>query len=178
MNRIYRLTMTAAWLAAAITATAAHAAEPQDDDATEVDLPATASAAGVSAATPAATPASQPAGHLVELPAGLGDFCFFAHLPPADQKYEVVKKLKVGKGTYGGVNDILPKLAENARTRGADAIIEYGGSQRFGFWPWRMVRPVVRGVAVKWTEPKSVDCEAIGGTKLSTILTTNQAPEK
>jgi hypothetical protein len=86
--------------------------------------------------------------------------------------------VKIGKGSYGGVNDILPKLAEYARLRGADAIIEYTGSQRFGFWPWRLVRPVVRGVAVQWTEPKTVNCEAIGGTKLSTILSTNLPPER
>jgi hypothetical protein len=136
--------------------------DTQAADAAEVDLTPTAAAAG-----------NRP----IELPSGLGDFCFFAHLPPADQKYTVVKKLKVGKGTYGGVSDILPKLAENARTRGADAIIEYSGAQHFGFWPWRMVRPVVHGVAVKWTG-STPDCEASGGTKLSTILSTNQAPEK
>jgi hypothetical protein len=86
--------------------------------------------------------------------------------------------LKVGKGTYGGVNDILPKLAKYAQMRGADAIIDYTGSQRFGFWPWRLVRPVVRGIAVKWTDDKKVDCQAIGGTKLSTIMSTNLPPER
>jgi hypothetical protein len=168
MSRILEATLLAAWLA---TGMAAHAAQSQTDNADAQ----TGDAAEVDLAPSAAPNASN---RPVELPAGLGDFCFFAHLPPADQKYTVVKKLKVGKGTYGGVSDILPKLAENARMRGADAIIEYGGAQHFGFWPWRMVRPVVHGIAVKWTDSKPVDCEAAGGTTLSTILSTNQAPEK
>lgn len=106
----------------------------------------------------------------------LSEFCFFSEVPPADKKYTVIKKLKLGKGTYGGVKDILPKFAAKARQLGADAIIEYSGGQRFGFWPWRAVRPVVRGVAVKWADPKGSDCKAIGGTTLQTILATDQAP--
>jgi hypothetical protein len=108
----------------------------------------------------------------------MSDFCFFAETPPADQKYTVVKKLKVGKGTYGGVKDILPKLADHARKQGADAIMNYTGSQRFGFFPWRMVRPVVRGVAIKWTDPKKPDCAAMGGSTLQAILASDKAPEK
>jgi hypothetical protein len=146
-------------------------AETQTDDSAEVEV-----APGAAPNAPNAS--NGRTGQPVELPSGLGDFCFFAHLPPADQKYTVVKKLKVGKGTYGGVTDILPKLAENTRSRGADAIIEYGGAQHFGFWPWRMVRPVVHGIAVKWTGSAPVNCEAAGGTTLSTILSTNLAPEK
>jgi hypothetical protein len=180
MNTIQRSILLAALFATgmAVSATPAQAdnqtqTEPQADDSAEVEVaPAPATAPNAPTASNGHT--AQP----VELPSGLGDFCFFAHLPSADQKYTVVKKLKVGKGTYGGVTDILPKLAENARSRGADAIIEYGGSQHFGFWPWRMVRPVVHGIAVKWTGPAPVNCEAAGGTTLSTILSTNQAPEK
>jgi hypothetical protein len=179
MNTIQRSMLLAALFATgmAASATPAQAAKQAETEAdTQADDSAEIEVAPVTAPNAADAPNGH-AGQPVELPSGLGDFCFFAHLPPADQKYTVVKKLKVGKGTYGGVSDILPKLAENARTRGADAIIEYSGAQHFGFWPWRMVRPVVRGVAVKWTG-STPDCEASGGTKLSTILSTNQAPEK
>lgn len=106
----------------------------------------------------------------------LANFCFFAGTPPADVKYAVVKKLKVSKGTYGGVKDILPKFAGHAKKIGADAIIDYTGSQRFGFWPWRMVRPVVRGTAVKWSGTLGKDCTAMGGTTLSTILSADKPP--
>ena len=141
------------------TANAAHSAELASDASTDAEIePSTGSTSAVN------------------LPGGLGDFCFFARLPPASQKYKVIKNVKIGKGTYGSVQDILPKMAEYAQLRGADAIVEYAGSQRFGFWPWRMVRPVVRGVAVQWTDPKPATCESVGGTKLSTILSSGQPP--
>lgn len=106
----------------------------------------------------------------------VANFCFFSGNPPADAKYAVIKKLKVGKGTYGGVKDILPKFAGYAQKVGADAIIGYTGSQRFGFWPWRMVRPVVRGVAIKWSDTQGRDCIAMGGTTLKAILATDKPP--
>lgn len=109
-------------------------------------------------------------------PAVLGNFCFFAGTPASDFKYTVIRKLKVGKGTYGGVKDLLPKFAGYAQSHGADAIINYTGSQRFGFWPWRMVRPVVRGTAIKWANPAAKDCAAMGGTTLSTILASDKPP--
>ncbi|MFM0000652.1 hypothetical protein PQR57_06465 [Paraburkholderia dipogonis] len=158
-TRHTELRLIAALLAIGITASPTHAAESSAEATSETELNTTAA------------PHSA-----VNLPGGLGDFCFFAHLPPASQKYRIIKDLKIGKGTYGSVEDILPKMAEYAQVRGADAIVEYTGSQRFGFWPWRMVRPVVRGVAVQWTEPKPPGCESIGGTKLSTILSSGQPP--
>ena len=109
-------------------------------------------------------------------PNDVANFCFFSGTPPADAKYTVIKKLKVGKGSYGGVKDILPKFAGHAQKVGADAIISYTGSQRFGFWPWRMVRPVVRGVAIKWSDTQSRDCAAMGGTTLKTMLATDKPP--
>lgn len=109
----------------------------------------------------------------------VGDFCFFPGLPPADLKYRVVKKIKLGKGTYGSVRDILPALAQRAQTLGADAIINYAGSQRFGFFPWRFVRPVARGTAVQWLDPahsQAHECTNIGGTTLDAILEANKSP--
>lgn len=160
------IAVSVAALIAALTTGAAHAnanaTEPASDAASEVEL----------------NLGTQPAHPVADLPSSLGDFCFFAGLPPAEQKYKIIKNVKIGKNSYGGVRDVLPKMAEYARLRGADAIVEYNGSQRFGFWPWRMVRPVVRGVAVQWTEPKPAGCEAIGGTKLSTILSSDQPPAK
>ena len=51
----------------------------------------------------------------------------------------------------------------DAKAAGADAVIHYNGSQRFGFWPWRFVRPVVTGTAIKWEPARDVDCAAAGG---------------
>jgi hypothetical protein len=83
---------------------------------------------------------------------------------PTTTQYTVVKQLKVGKGSYGSVDEAITMLAAKARKAGADAVINYTGSQRFGFWPWRFVHPVVRGTAVKWASGPAFDCTASGGT--------------
>lgn len=125
-----------------------------------------------------ASPSEEGAGAAARQPsAELGKLCFFASKPAANVKYTVVKRLKVAKGTYGGVRDILPKFASYAQMHGADAIIDYTGSQRFGFWPWRMVRPVVRGTAIKWSGPPDQGCAALGGSTLETILATDMPPQ-
>lgn len=104
--------------------------------------------------TPAVTTAQAP----VNTP-----ICLIEGTPSADQ-YKIIKKVKVAKGIYGGFEEIKPKLAEAAREHGADVVINYNQSQRFGFWPWRVVRPVLSGTAVKWNKP--VNCSALGGTEI------------
>lgn len=108
--------------------------------------------------------------------ASLGSFCFIAGRPVADQKFTVVRKLKLGKQTYGSVRDILPAFASRAKALGANAMINYTGSQRFGFLPWRMVRPVVRGTAVKMPGLPGADCAAVGGMTLDTLM--SQVPKE
>ncbi len=107
-----------------------------------------------------------------------GNFCLFAGTPPAEFKYTVVRTLKLGRETYGGVKDVLPAFVAAGRAAGADAIIDYAGSQRFGFFPWRVIRPVLRGTAVKWDSKVAVDCEKMGGMTMSAIIATNKAPQK
>ena len=96
---------------------------------------------------------------------------------PSDVPHQVIRKLKVAKGTYGGVKELLPTLVQEALADKADAIVDYNSSQRFGFWPWRVVRPVVTGTAVRWSEKPRKSCEAMGGVRLEVILTTNRSPE-
>lgn len=107
-----------------------------------------------------------------------GNFCMFSGSPPSDYKFKVVKEVKVAKGAYGPVTQILPAFVAEAKTAGADAVINYAGSQRFGFFPWRLVRPVVRGTAVKFEGADPIDCAKMGGTTLSNIISANKAPEK
>lgn len=93
------------------------------------------------------------------MPASLNGVCLIRGVPAAT--YTFIKDVKVAKGSYGSANLLLPELVEMAKEVGGDAIVEYSGSQRFGFWPWRLVRPVVYGKAVKWTDPSKVDCAAL-----------------
>ena len=92
-----------------------------------------------------------------------GGVCLFTGDAPPDYTYTTLKELEYGKGSYGSVNDLLPQVVADAKAVGADAIIHYNGAQHFGFFPWRFVRPVVTGVAVKWTPARDVDCAGAGG---------------
>lgn len=83
---------------------------------------------------------------------------------PSAEHYKSIKRIKAAKGTYGGFEEVKPKLAIVARKYGADVVINYHQSQRFGFWPWRIVRPVLTGTAVKWNTP--FNCAALGGKEI------------
>jgi hypothetical protein len=148
---------------------------------------AAASAVAPAAAAPASASERTAAGDapgpseeeiLAARPLEFGQFCLFAGTPPSDFPFTVIKKLKVGKQTYGSVKDVLPELVEQARSAGADAIVSYNGSQRFGFFPWRLVRPVATGTAVKWNVPALKDCKALGGTTVAEVLIANKPPAR
>lgn len=90
--------------------------------------------------------------------------CLLSGMPSSDVKYKVIRKVKYAKNGYGNINSVLPIIISQAQSLGADAIIDYNGGHRFGFWPWQFVRPVVRGVAVTWDSPSDINCEGMGGT--------------
>ena len=89
--------------------------------------------------------------------------CAIKGTPDASQ-FQIKKRIKVAKGTYGSVTELYPRFAERAHQVGGNVVINYNASQRFGFWPWRVVRPVMWGTAVKWNTP--VDCKALGGVEI------------
>lgn len=105
------------------------------------------------------------------------DLCVFDNGAPSDMPHQKLADLKVAKQSYGGVKELLPALVQQALAQKADAIVDYNSSQRFGFWPWRLVRPVVTGKAIRWNEAPRKSCEAMGGVRMETILTTNKSPE-
>jgi hypothetical protein len=78
-------------------------------------------------------------------------------------KYALLKSLLLERQTYGGVQPLTMQLVGQARLVHADAIINYNGAQHFGFWPWRVVRPVVSGDAVRIENPEAFDCAKLGG---------------
>ncbi|MFT6908589.1 MAG: hypothetical protein ACJAS1_005291 [Oleiphilaceae bacterium] len=102
--------------------------------------------------------------------------CLISGVPSSDIKYTVITQLKYAKNGYGNINSVLPIIVKQAQSLGADAIIDYNGGHRFGFWPWQFIRPVVRGTAVTWDSPNDIDCKALGGTfdtQLKGSLTTD-----
>jgi len=134
--------------------------------------------AGAADAPPIAAAASAAASAPTADKADKADMCFYTNALPPELKYSVVaSKLKASKGTYGSVREMLPRLAAEVRESGGDAVFHYNGSQRFGFWPWRMTHPVVTGAALKWAAGQPVpDCEATGGELMSKIIATTLAP--
>ena len=83
---------------------------------------------------------------------------------PDSSQFQLKKRIKVAKGTYGSVVELYPRFAERAHQVGGNVVINYNASQRFGLWPWRFVRPVMWGKAVKWNTP--VDYKALGGIEI------------
>jgi len=105
------------------------------------------------------------------------EICLFTGVPPSDLTYTTLKQIKIGKGSFGSVVDILPNFAHKAEELEADAVINYAGTQRFGFWPWRIIRPVARGQAIKWDSAVKPECSEAGGTTISTVISTRTAPK-
>jgi len=104
------------------------------------------------------------------------DICLVTGTPPTDIKYEKIQKIDIRKGTYGSVTGILPAFADKADSLGANAVVNYKGSQRFGFWPWRFVRPVVTGEAVNLHLDNGKTCQDIGGATVKRVIETNKEP--
>ena len=89
--------------------------------------------------------------------------CVMKGAPPPPVQYALVKQFLIGKQTYGGVEPLTVRVVNMARHSYADAVINFSASQRFGFWPWRFIRPVVRGDAVQIRNPEVFNCRALGG---------------
>ena len=153
-------------------ACAAHAA---DEPAAAPAVPA-ASAPEAAASMPAA-PAIDAARMGKMKPEDAG-FCLYGALPTGGAKYTPLHAVRTGRETYGGVTDELPRFVETAKATGGDAVIHYNGAQRFGFWPWRLVRPVLTGTPIKWVDQPAPDCVASGGVTFAGVMASNKEPPR
>ena len=146
---------------------------------------ATARAADDAASAPAgATPpeaaasvSANQAARLAKMKPELAGFCLYGGAPGGDARYTALAPVKTSRETYGSVLDELPRFVETSKAAGADAVIKYNGAQHFGFWPWRLVRPLLTGVPIKWDGP-APDCTASGGQTFATVMNSNKEPPK
>jgi len=99
-----------------------------------------------------------------------GNICLFSGEPKPGVVFELKKNVKLGKGTYGSVKDILPGFAELVLSRGGNAVINYVGSQRFNILPWRIIRPVARGRAIHITDNHGMSCAEMGGITIQDAM--------
>ena len=90
--------------------------------------------------------------------------CLMAGGLPDSVQRAPVGTIAATKRTYGGTDEVLRAIADEARKFGADAVINLQADQRFkGPLPWRVTSPTGRGDAVRITSP-DFTCE---GGKLS-----------
>lgn len=94
-----------------------------------------------------------------------GPVCLLAGAPPSGTKYEAVGRIVATKRSYGSVDELFPAMARQARSLGAEAIINLQSDQRFkGPLPWRVTSPTGDGVAIKLqAESPKLDCMTAGG---------------
>ena len=87
--------------------------------------------------------------------------CIFDYTPNIE--YSSIKYYKSGSNLIGPVSRVMPKFLNYADRLDGNTIINFEGKQKFGFWPWRLVRPVVYGTAVEWEAKSDASCKQLGG---------------
>jgi uncharacterized protein YbjQ (UPF0145 family) len=96
-----------------------------------------------------------------------GPVCLLAGDLPEGVHFTLIGRVKATKGTYGGVDNLMRPMADEARRVGADAITHLQADQRFkGPLPWRYNAPTGDGPAVKLEDSTAFDCAQAGGQLL------------
>ena len=80
-------------------------------------------------------------------------------LPP--DKYELIQTIEVGKVFYGSSTGVKETMADQARSVGADAVIEVKTWQQPSGWSWSA--PHGSGKAVKFKEMSRDQIQQLGG---------------
>lgn len=93
------------------------------------------------------------------------EFCAFEDFPQG-VPFKVLGVVKAAKGTYGGADYLRPIIQEKVNAKGGNAVANYHEGQRFGFWPWRMIRPVASGDAITILNTRGKSCADMGGYTL------------
>jgi len=168
-----KVALSCALLMSVCAAQAQQSYEPKEVPGLE-NLPAQ-NAATVEKEVPAPAPTAAPAGKARK--AEIDEFCLFKDSPPADIKFRTLGEVKHAKGTYGPAKDIVPVVVSKATAMGANAIANYSGAQHFGFFPWRLARPIVHGTAITLLSDTPLKCSELGGTTVSKVMETGVGPE-
>ena len=143
------------------------------------DPAAPAAASAPQAAMPAPAVSGGDPARMARIKPELAGFCLYGNVPAGDAKYTALPQTKTSRETYGSVTDELPRFVETAKAAGGDAVIHYNGGQHFGFWPWRLVRPIVSGTPIKWADGQPApDCEASGGVPFAKVMASNKEPPR
>lgn len=91
-----------------------------------------------------------------------GPVCLLTSPVAPDVKHSYVGEIEAGKQWYGGTDELLPLIADEARKLGSNAVISVKVGQTLGLWAW--ARPVGSGKAIKIEDFKAFNCQSSGGT--------------
>ena len=80
---------------------------------------------------------------------------------PSGIKHKVLGQVESSKQWYGGIEEILVNMGNEARRIGADAVVSMTAGQKMGFFAW--ARPVGVGMGVKLENRSDLNCVALGG---------------
>ncbi len=90
-----------------------------------------------------------------------GPVCLLPGPLPAEVESTLLGRARSSQHWYGGYAGVHAGVAQAARDRGADAVVDLHSRQRMGFIAF--ARPDAYGWAVKLKDPSSFDCIALGG---------------
>ena len=93
-----------------------------------------------------------------------GPVCLLAGAAPDHVTVTRVGRIVATKRSYGGSDQLMKPIADEARSIGANAVLYLQTDQKFkGPLPWRVVSPSGQGIAVRAV---GLDCAAAGGVSL------------
>ncbi len=81
---------------------------------------------------------------------------------PETVQYEVLGIVEVGKVWYGSTDEVLQSIADGAREKGADGVVEVKTWFQVSGWSW--AAPHGSGIAVKIINPVDFDWSALEGS--------------
>lgn len=91
-----------------------------------------------------------------------GPVCLLTSPVAPEVKHSVFGDIEASKQWYGGTDELLPLIADEARKLGANTVIRVKVGQRIGGLAW--ARPVGSGQAIKIEDFKAFNCQSSGGT--------------
>ena len=87
--------------------------------------------------------------------------CLLKSPLPSAIMHKVLGRVESSKQFYGGTEEIIVNMANEARRIGADAVVSMTAGQKMGMFAW--ARPVGIGMGVKLENRAELDCMKLGG---------------
>jgi hypothetical protein len=87
--------------------------------------------------------------------------CMLKSPLPSSIPHAIVGRIDASKQFYGGSNQLIPFMADEARKMGADVVVNLRVGQKMGWFAW--AHPYGSGTGVKLSNKADLNCLALGG---------------